>query len=416
MLSSGCESPIKDGTIDLSGAAGFVINEYTYNHPCALHTEADFTYIQGKLDDSKKPWTTALTDLQNNSVRVSKTYQPNAHAKLIRGGNSREEPDPENYADAMYDVASAYQMGLLWRLTGDTGYADAAVRILNAWASTCKLISGDSNKYLGSGLYGYQFANAAEILRDYQGWAEADFEAYKVWIKSVFGTLAVDFLDRHNNTVASHYWCNWDVANMNCVLAIGILCEDNEMVSRAFHYFKNGVGNGAIRYGIVDTHIFENIRMGQGQEMGRDQGHALLVMSLYGAFCQMAYNMGEDLFAYNNNAILSLCEYTARYNFNANDNSFTMPFTRYVRLWQNGNNIAEDVMTAVSADGRGGRRPGWELIYNHYAYIKGVDVVWPKKFADEMRPEGGGGDFGTTSGGYDALGFGTLMHYRGPEL
>ena len=35
-----------------------------------------------------------------------------------------------------------------------------------------------------------------------------------------------------------------------------------------------------------------------------------------------------------------------------------------------------------------------------------------EKWADQMRPDGGGGNYGPNSGGFDQLGFGTLMHYR----
>jgi hypothetical protein len=32
--------------------------------------------------------------------------------------------------------------------------------------------------------------------------------------------------------------------------------------------------------------------------------------------------------------------------------------------------------------------------------------------AESVRPEGGGGDYGSTSGGYDQTGFGTLMYAK----
>jgi hypothetical protein len=41
------------------------------------------------------------------------------------------------------------------------------VRILNAWARSLKGITGTSDKYLASGIYGYQLAVAAETLRDF---------------------------------------------------------------------------------------------------------------------------------------------------------------------------------------------------------------------------------------------------------
>jgi hypothetical protein len=37
-----------------------------------------------------------------------------------------------------------------------------------------------SDKYLASGIYGYQMANAAEIMRTYKGWAAEDFVRFKI--------------------------------------------------------------------------------------------------------------------------------------------------------------------------------------------------------------------------------------------
>jgi hypothetical protein len=56
----------------------------------------------------------------------------------------------------------------------------------------------------------------------------------------------------------------------------------------------------------------------------------------------------------------------------------------------------------------------WEMIYNHYAKRKGLSVPGIAAYAAQHRPEGGGGNYGTTSGGFDQLGFGTLTFTRDP--
>ena len=43
-----------------------------------------------------------------------------------------------------------------------------------AWAKTTKEVIGDSNHALATGLYGYEFAQAAEIVRD-SGFLEEDY-------------------------------------------------------------------------------------------------------------------------------------------------------------------------------------------------------------------------------------------------
>lgn len=85
-----------------------------------------------------------------------------------------------------------------------------------------------------------------------------------------------------------------------------------------------------------------------------------------------------------------------------------VPFSEY-------DNPDQGVMTEISSASRGSVRPGFELIHAHYSDIKGLDASWTKEYADLVNNgtggvEGGGGDYGSNSGGYDYLGFGTLMY------
>ncbi|HTN19737.1 MAG TPA: alginate lyase family protein [Pelobium sp.] len=372
----------------------------TLNHPCMLHTAEDFAFVKTKVNANAQPWKAGYDVLAASSY-ANANYNPSPVIKLVRGGGSREEPDPDNYGSAYRDVAAAYQLALRWKITGDDSYAAKAVSILNAWANTCTSITGDSNKFLASGIYGYQFANAAEILRDYSGWNATDFTKFKTWMVNLWYPLALDFLERHNGTCDSHYWANWDIANMNTVLAIGILTDDKSKINFAIQYFKKGVGSGNIDHAVAFRHNVNGEDLGQCQESGRDQGHATLVISLFGSFCQMAYNVGVDLFAYENNKVLSMCEYVAKYNVNM---AYSVPYTPY-------KNCDAPEQTVISTDQRGTIRPSWELIYNHYK-AKGVAAKYSQEFAEKVRPEGGGGNYGPNSGGFDQLGFGTLMYSK----
>jgi hypothetical protein len=48
------------------------------------------------------------------------------------------------------------------------------------------------------------------------------------------------------------------------------------------------------------------------------------------------------------------------------------------------------------------------LVYNHYTMRMGKSVPYTAAYAALVRPEGGGGNYGPNSGGYDQLGYGTL--------
>ena len=67
--------------------------------------------------------------------------------------------------------------------------------------------------------------------------------------------------------------------------------------------------------------------------------------------------------------------------------------------------VTQNVISNVA---RGDARPVWELVYNHYVKLKGLPAPYTTRMAEKGRPEGGGGDYGPNSGGFDQLGYGTL--------
>jgi hypothetical protein len=369
------------------------VSALSFIHPGILHTRNDIDRMKAKVNAGAQPWKSGWDRLVSNSFAQS-TYKPNPQDTVCCGNVC---PNGETFMPLALDCAAAYQNALRYSISGDTAYANAAIRILNAWSSTLVIINGDSNAGLRAGLYGYQLAAAAELMRGYNRWSGTDFERFKSLMRSKFYTISSDFLKRHNGTCFDHYWANWDLANMATVIATGVLCDDSAIFYEAVNYFKNGVGTGQIDR--LCNNLYEgNPVLGQGQESGRDQGHATLCISLVGAFCQIAFNQGEDLFAYKNNKVLALCEYTAKYNL-----GYDVPWTNYT-------NCEKNAMTAISSSSRGTIRPCWELIYNHYSRLKKVYAPWSKMFADSIRPEGGGGNYGNNSGGFDQLGFGTLTY------
>jgi hypothetical protein len=369
-------------------------------HTGGLHISADFDRIKAKLAVNAEPWLSGWNKLIANS-HAQLSYNPNPVEKLIRGGSSAEEPEPDNYSRAMNDVAAAYQLALRWKITDDDAYATKAVQILNAWASVCKRISGNSNTALAAGIYGYQFAIAGELLRNYPGWSPEDFSKYKQWMLDVFYSLNNAFLNTHWGTCNTHYWANWDLANLASVMAIGILTDNRQIYNQAVNYLQRGHGNGNLLKAIYYVHPEG---LGQIQESGRDQGHATLCIALVGTICELAWNQGDDFYGFDDNRFLKACEYAAKYNVAR----LSVPFKEYVRRWSH--DCREEIHTAISDFGRGTVRPMWDLPYNHYVKRKGMAAAYTQMAAGSVRSEGGGGDYGPNSGGFDQLGFGTLLY------
>jgi hypothetical protein len=131
---------------------------------------------------------------------------------------------------------------------------------------------------------------------------------------------------------------------------------------------------------------------------------------MMGTFCEMAWHQGVDCYGYDNNRFLKGAEYVAKYNL-----GYDVPFTDYT--WQSGTtaiaaHVGWDTHTVVSDNARGHVRPVWDLVLGHYAGRKGLSAPWTRRMAQSIRADGGGGDYGN-GGGFDQLGFTTLMHAAG---
>ncbi len=365
-----------------------------FAHPGMLHNAGDLNRARVRVAAGREPWTAGWQRLTANRHSAS-TWAPRPQATVVRGGTG------QNYVSLYNDIHAAYQNALRWKIAGTRENAEAAVAILNAWSATLTTVTGNADRFLAAGLYGYQFANAAELVRDHDGFDLARFQ--KMMLK-VFHPMNDDFLTHHNGAVITNYWANWDLCNVASVMAIGILCDDRAMFDRAVDYFKKGAGNGSIGNAVPFVH--ESDDLAQWQEAGRDQGHTAMGVGQMGAICEMAWNQGVDLYGYDDNRFMKGAEYVAKYNLGGD-----VPFTKYT--WRSGTGRGKyNEQSVISGIARGETRPVWEILHYHYARRRRLSVPNITAMAEKVRAEGGGGDYGPNSGGFDQLGFGTLLYAK----
>ena len=364
-----------------------------FTHPGMLHVWGDLNRAKVRVARGNDPWLSGWNRLVANR-HSSPTWQPSPRATIIRGGYG------QNYPTLYNDIHAAYQNALRWRIQGQRDHGDCARDILNAWSGTLTELTGNADRFLAAGIYGYQFANVAELMRGYPGFDLARFQRMML---DVFYPMNDHFLRVHNGACITNYWANWDLCNMNSILAIGILCDDAAKYDQAVNYFKTGAGNGAIRNAI--PFVYDDQGLAQWQESGRDQAHSVMGIGLMGAFCEMAWNQGEDLYGYDDNRFLKAAEYVAKYNLGEE-----VPFTTYT--WGTGTTCARREQTFISSAVRGHIRPVWEILHFHYTRRRQLSTPYVSAMAARVRAEGGGGDYGPNSGGFDQLGFGTLAYAK----
>lgn len=421
-------------TFDAGNANAVYDTNRGFIHPGGLHTQADFDRIKQQLADGNKKVTEAM-----NKLRMAEYAQPTAATypteTIVRGGSG------ENYINTCRGAAIAYQNALRWKIEDNQACAKHAVEILMKWCNTTKNVTGSSDQFLAFGLYGYQFAQAAELMRDYEGWKPADFEKFKKWMLNIWYQGAIDFLRRHNGTwensgkwwqAPGHYWSNWGLCNAMCVLSIGVLCDD---------VFIYNQGLGAIKYDQVGT--FKNPRtdnpiltdglteflgnfvvttypsdletgaygkLGQLNESGRDAGHAAMSLGLAVDIAHQIWNQGDDLFAYMDHRLAAGIEYLAAQTQNVEG----LPWVNY-HYYTNGFYYTDSRSWLMTGPAMGAHmRPYWGTVIGIYEGVKGVKMPFSEQAYEKMGIDGGGQ--GGTSGGYDHMGYSVLMNTREPQI
>ncbi len=340
-------------------------------HPGGLHTLADLERMKMMVAQGQHPWAESWVELQKDPWAQS-TFEPRP---MMNMGNSRQK--------ASADAHAAYLNAIRWYVSGDEAYARCAVNICNAWSETVNQIPKARQDQGLLGIPISEFAMAAEVLRVCPLWKKDDFERFKDMMVEYLYPVSHEFLQTHGGGNVDYCWTNWDACNMVALVAIGVLCDRPDIYREGIEYFKHGLGNGSIGNAVPYLHRMEDgTVLGQWQESGRDQEHAMLGVGFLGTFCQIAWNQGDDLFAYDHNRLLAGAEYVARHN-----QMRGVPFTYY-----NNSQGLNNRWPSINGLGRLEDRPVWEMIYNHYEVLKGIPAPYSKRMAELLRPEHGSKD------------------------
>lgn len=436
-------------------------------HPCLLVTDADFEYIksmyqvEGTIQKKAYDW---MTRAGNNYSQTN--YTPKPVKRLARLDNTNwgqynsrwenigytydeylalGDAPHSNYMNFTRDCAAAFTQAVLWKITDNNSYAETASKILNAWASTNEgYIVNQDGSFIDSNqnliaLSIYQIVNAAELMREYGSF---NFEQFKKWILEEIYPYNKTFLAHEGQNCPVHAWLNWDLANMTAMLSIGVLADDNQIINDAINYYKyTGKGSGFVTNAIPFVHQDPDSEeiLGQCQESGRDQAHAGLCTGLLAIYCKMASNIGEDILAYADYSALSMFEYHAKYTVGTSevkvDNkswymqgfkyaASQVPYTALVKCTNTNPEQSwpelsyEEKNGTNPKDTRGVLNPSWELVCR-LAEDAGQSAIYSKQIRDVMRNntnrgncDGGAGDYGPDSGGFDIFGWGSLLYAK----
>ncbi len=318
-------------------------------HPGMLHTNADLKMMKERILSGKEPWRTAWHQLKSSQL-ASLDYHPHPYRVVSNGPYNR--PDIGG-SDFVRDGSAAYTMALLWYVEQKREYAEKVIEIFDAWSITLDSIV-NHNRQLKVGTAGIKYLNAAEILKyTYTEWPEEKLRNFENMVYNIWYPVIKDWTPRYNG--------NWDAANAQTLMCIGIFLDRRDIFDNACRQIKDGPTNGSIK-----NYFDEN---GQCQESGRDQQHVQMGLCFLACAAEIAWNQGVDLYSTQNNRLYRGFEYTAKYMCGE-----VVPYKQFVTWY--GRPVFGDT---ISSKQREKIFPAWERAYHHYHERKKMEMPYTRK-------------------------------------
>ncbi|WOO43071.1 alginate lyase family protein [Rubellicoccus peritrichatus] len=187
-----------------------------FEHPGGLHSRSQIETSRAEIAEGSQPWAAAY-ELLIEEVEQGLEKSPEPVEDFSVPGRYI---DKEGHIEAMGRLSNdgwlAYSNAVAYQLT--TGeerdaYANKAVEVIDAWATTNKKTSNYDGE-LAMADAGVSLVFAAELIRDYEGWSKAQRKAFKDWLINVYLAACTKIAESKNNwgdwgtlgSAAAHYY------------------------------------------------------------------------------------------------------------------------------------------------------------------------------------------------------------------
>ncbi len=190
---------------------GGVAQAESFEHPGGLHSRRQLENARVRISAHEQPWAAAYEALLKEAQKGrERTPEPLSDFNV-----PGYYVDAEGHQKAMgrlsKDAWVAYSCAVAYQLTSKQEriqYADKAIQVLNAWATTNQKTSNHDGD-LAMADAGVGFVLAAELMTDYDGWTEDQRTQFKKWLKDVYLKSCELIVKRTNN------WGDWGV--LGCI-------------------------------------------------------------------------------------------------------------------------------------------------------------------------------------------------------
>lgn len=350
------------------------VSAQAFNHPGAMHSQADLDFLKQQIDADREPWRSAYNSMKNTKF-AKLSYVHNAFDTVKCGSYNRPNVGCNEMVE---DGMAAYTLALEWYMTGDQRYATKAIGIIEDWSLTYRQ-NTESNSDLVVSWSTPWYVNAAEILRySNSGWTNSDTNRFNVLLNRFKDYIYWE--NRHGN--------NWMMSALEARLAIAVFQDDRPAFNAAVEKWKYRIrtyiyqtSDGATPVLATGFDLARTLRIwkqgsarltfvdGLSMETCRDLNHTKLGFDSLMNGAEIAWQQGVDLFDLEKKRLSDFL------NLHGN--------------WMTGGNVPNDICDG-ELDFKGsvsGSRVAFEIAYNHLHDRLGVTLNTTKQMIDATRPD-----------------------------
>lgn len=201
-------------------------------HPGIDQSQNDLNYMKHLVLSGNPEYVKAF-ELLKNEVKLDSKIKTYSH--IISGPYAKPDIGGKELSESS---SIAYKCALLWFITGDDAYAEKAINIIEEWSDVLRSFNENNAKLLVA-LTGYQFCNAAEILRyNYSGWSQKHTDSMSKLMMSVYYPTICYYFSEANG--------NWDGAIMHTLMAIAVFMDNKQLFDSVIDHYLHGKCNGSL--------------------------------------------------------------------------------------------------------------------------------------------------------------------------
>jgi hypothetical protein len=312
-------------------------------HPGILVNRAQLDEIKKRVASGVEPQKTAFEALKASPL-AGLNYTPHPRATVECGMQSN--PDI-GCKDEEADAQAAYAQSLMWYITGNSAYAENAIKIMNAWSGTLTGGHTNANAEVQSSWAGSIWPRAAEIIRyTYKGWSDADIARFQNMLTTQYLPTLIHGTCENGNK---------ELTMSEAIVNIGVFTDNRTVFdfgiqmwrgrAPAYIYLKSDgpkpiepVGCGTAIWG--NKGYVPEFVDGLLQETARDSRHPNFALAGMVDVAETARQQGMDLYSEIGKRVMAALEFQAQY----------LP----------PNNAPAPPKLEFSL------RPTWEIAYNHF--------------------------------------------------